>query len=75
MLFVKYDKDVKLARQILFECLKIDELNVNHIDSLKATPLHVAMRERQIEALRDCVQLNKTYSRQIFNLNLINARG
>ena len=57
------------------ECLKIDELDVNHIDTLKATPLHVAMRKRQLEAVTDAVEINKKSNRQVFNLNVINSKG
>ena len=62
LLFVKYDKDSVLSYQILKECLRL-KVDVNHIDDLRASPLHVAIRKRQYQALKDCVQINKEEGR------------
>ena len=75
LLFVKYNKNPEMSRQILTECLKVPSLNLNHVDSLKATPLHVAMRKRQHLAVKEAVETNKAAQRCIFNFNVLSSRG
>lgn len=74
LLFVKFDKDPKLAERILREALEMG-IDVNHVDKLNATPIHVAMRKRQVLAIEMAVKINKEYGRPIFDFNVINARG
>lgn len=62
LLFVKYDKDAILSFKILKECISL-KIEMNKIDDLRASPLHVAIRKRQYQALKDCVQINKEYGR------------
>lgn len=50
LLFVKFDKDQETAVEILRECIKLG-VNGNHIDSLEAAPIHVALRKRQTAAI------------------------
>lgn len=45
LLFVKFDKDEETATEILSECVKLG-VNVNHVDSLEAAPIHLALRKR-----------------------------
>ena len=45
LLFVKYEKDPILAKKILIKCFK-NGVDLNHIDTLKAAPIHVAIRKR-----------------------------
>ena len=74
LLFVKYDKDSVLAYEILKECIR-QKVNVNHIDDLKAAPIHVAMRKRQYQALQDCILINKNMGRQVFDFNIVDKHG
>ena len=46
LLFVKYEKDKVLGKEILTEAVSLG-VDANHIDSLEASPLHVAVRKRQ----------------------------
>jgi hypothetical protein len=62
LLFVKYDKDPILAKKILFKCEE-HKVDLNHIDTLKAAPIHVAIRKRQYQAIIDCVELNHNFNR------------
>lgn len=55
---MKYEKDFIECKKILKLCSEISDLNVNLIDSLKASPLHIAMRKRQFEAIKDCININ-----------------
>lgn len=48
---------------------------MNKIDDLRASPLHVAIRKRQYQALKDCVQINKEYGRQVFDFNILDKKG
>jgi hypothetical protein len=61
--FVKYEKNCELAYKILKECVNLKILNLNHIDNLKAAPIHVAIRKKQYQALRDCVQINSEHKK------------
>jgi len=63
LLLVKYDKDCDLAKKILGECVKSKSINLNLIDSLKAAPMHVGIKKKQHQALRDCVEINKNEGR------------
>ena len=72
---MKYEKDYKLARQILHLCSEISDLNVNLIDSLKASPLHIAMRKRQFQAISDCIGLNIIKNQKYFDFNIPNKKG
>jgi len=74
LLFVKYDKDPELAFQILLECIR-KGVDVNHIDDLKAAPIHVALRKRQYLVIKDCVRLNMLHSEPFVNLNLSDKKG
>lgn len=74
LLFVKYEKDPILAKKILLKCLKIG-VDLNHVDSLKAAPIHVAIRKRQYQAISDCVSLNKKYGKQVVDVNIKDKRG
>jgi len=76
LLFVKYEKDFRQTKRILYECVKLrDVLDLNLIDSLEACPLHVAMRKRQFEAICQCVKINKTHDKPVFDFNIRNKRG
>jgi hypothetical protein len=46
LIFVKYDKNPELARKILVKCAQ-KGVEMNHIDTLKAAPIHVAIRKKQ----------------------------
>lgn len=46
LLFVKYERDSQKSKEILHELIQIPELDLNHIDQMKAAPLHIAMRKR-----------------------------
>jgi hypothetical protein len=74
LLFVKYDKDALLSQKILRECVNLG-VNVNHIDQIHAAPIHIALRKKQVEAIKDMVALNVEYRKPVFNLNLTDKRG
>ena len=74
LLFVKFDKDLKLANEILKQSIELG-VDVNHVDTLNATPIHVAMRKRQIQAVEAAIRINKESKKPVFNFNVINARG
>ena len=48
---------------------------MNHIDELKAAPIHVAVRKKQYQAIRDCIEINKQRGKQVFNFNLYDKKG
>ena len=50
-------------------------MSLNHIDTLKAAPIHVAIRKRQYQALLDCTRLNRQHARQVIDLNVRDKRG
>ena len=54
LLFVKYDKDTIQAFAILKKCIKRG-VNVNLVDQIGAAPVHIALRKKQYQALRDIV--------------------
>jgi ankyrin repeat protein len=70
---VKYDKDPETAFEILKECLH-QGIDVNHVDSLKAAPLHVALRKRQNQAISDCARINREHHRPVFDFNLTDKK-
>ena len=45
LLFVKFEKDPDIGIKILRECIKLG-VDLNHVDSLQAAPIHVALRKR-----------------------------
>lgn len=47
LVFVKYEKNPVLGFKILLQCANLGNVNLNHIDTLKAAPIHVAIRKRQ----------------------------
>lgn len=73
LLFVKYEKDAVTGFEILKECLKLG-LDVNHVDTLKAAPLHVALRKRQYQVLADCAKINAEEGRAVFDLNALDKK-
>jgi hypothetical protein len=73
LLFVKFDKDVDTATKILRECVKLG-VDANHVDSLEAAPIHVALRRRQEPAVAACVSINLEYGKEVFNLNVKDRR-
>ena len=74
LLFVKYDKDVNLCMKILNKCISLG-VDVNLVDQINAAPIHIALRKKQYQAIKDMVSLNKIHNRQIFDLNLTDKRG
>lgn len=62
LLFVKYDKDAVTAHQILQQCLQTD-VNVNLVDQMQTAPIHIALRKKQYQAIKDIIQLNKDSKR------------
>lgn len=58
LVFVKYEKNPELGFKILQQCIKLGTVSLNHIDTLKAAPIHVAIRKRQYQALTDCNRIN-----------------
>ena len=69
LLFVKYEKDPDVAFKILMECIKLG-VDVNLVDTLKAAPIHVALRKRQHQAISDMIKINELKGSQIFDLNV-----
>jgi hypothetical protein len=59
---VKYDKDPIMSLKILRECISLG-VDVNHIDQISAAPIHIALRKKQLEALRDMVSINKEFGK------------
>lgn len=74
LLFVKYDRDAVTAFRILNRCLALC-VNVNLVDQIYAAPIHIALRKKQYQAIKDMVQINKEAGRPIFNLNIRDKRG
>ena len=74
LLFVKYDKDAGIARQILKKCLEIG-INVNLIDQMQTAPIHIALRKKQYQAVKDMILFNKGYGRRVFDLNIRDRQG
>jgi ankyrin repeat protein len=75
LLFLKYDKEPGPAFEVLKMLVKM-KVQVNLIDSIGASPIHIALRKRQYKALQDVVTLNiESKTGQIFDLNMRDKRG
>ena len=62
LLFVKYDKDVTLSMQILTKCISLG-VDVNLVDQINAAPIHIALRKKQYQAIKDMTSLNRLHKR------------
>lgn len=74
LLFVKYDKDAETALRILHRCLDLG-VNVNLVDQIYAAPIHIALRKKQYQAIKDMVSINTSSGRQVFDFNIKDKRG
>lgn len=76
LLLLNYDSDLEASRRLLYECLKLGSaMNFNLVDALMATPLLVALRKRQLEALVDCATINRETNQPIFDFNILDKGG
>lgn len=74
LLLVKYDSDRDTCYRILQLCLE-KGVDVNHVDTLNAVPIHIALRKKQYKAIEDLVNLNIARQKQIVNFNIVDAKG
>lgn len=75
LLFVKYDKDSILAYEILKKLIA-KGVNVNLVDQIGGSPVHIALRKNQYQAISDCISLNKqSATRCLFDLKIKDKRG
>lgn len=54
LLFVNYDNDAVNAFKILKLCIYL-KVNPNLVDQIQAAPIHIALRKKQYQALKDMV--------------------
>lgn len=74
LLFVKYDKNPEKAYKILEKASELG-VSLNFIDQMQTAPIHIALRKRQYQAIRDAVTLNTKFNRPVFDLNLWDKKG
>lgn len=58
LLFVKYDKNSKMAFDVLKRCIELG-INCNLIDRMQAAPIHLALGKKQYQSIKDMTTLNK----------------
>ena len=74
LLFVKYDKDISLSKRILNRCISLG-VDVNLVDQINAAPIHIALRKKQYQAIKDIIHLNIIHKKQLFDLNITDKQG
>ena len=74
LLFVKYDKEATLAYEILKRSIELG-VDMNLVDSIGAAPIHIALRKKQYQAIRDMVLINQQHKSQVFDLNIKDKKG
>ena len=72
-LMLYFDDDVGESRESVFELINAG-INTNHYNNDDYTPLHYAIKYKQIEAVKFCIQVNKASlddgKEEIFNFQL-----